>query len=65
MKLWKGVYPYKYMDDWEKLIKMLLHEKEDFYSSFNMEYVTDADSKQAKIVWKKFGIKNLKVNAET
>ena len=26
----KGVYPYEYMDDWEKLNETLLPEKEDF-----------------------------------
>ena len=28
--LWKGVYPYEYMDDWEKLSETNLPEKEDF-----------------------------------
>ena len=28
--LQKGVYPYKYMDDWEKFDETLLPEKEDF-----------------------------------
>ena len=28
--LQKGVYPYKYMDDWEKFEETLLPEKEDF-----------------------------------
>ena len=27
----KGVYPYEYMHDCEKLIETLLHETEDFY----------------------------------
>ena len=35
--LWKGVYPYEYMDDWEKSNKTTLPEKEDFYSHLNME----------------------------
>ena len=33
----KGIYPYEYMDDWEKFIGTLLPEKEDFYSHLNME----------------------------
>ena len=28
----KGVYPYEYMDDWEKFNETSLPEKEDFYS---------------------------------
>ena len=35
--LQKGIYPYEYMDDWEKFIGTLLPEKEDFYSHLNME----------------------------
>ena len=33
----KGVYPYEYMDDWEKFNKISLSEKEDFYSHLNVE----------------------------
>ena len=44
----KGVYPYEYMYDWEKLNETSLLEKEDFYSHLNMEDVTDADYAHAK-----------------
>ena len=47
------------MDDWEKLNKTLLLEKEDFYSHLNMEDITDADYAHAKRVCKDFEIKNL------
>ena len=46
------------MDDWEKLNKTLLLEKEDFYSHLNMEDITDADYPHAKTVCKDFEIKN-------
>ena len=39
----KRVYPYGYMEDWEKLSETLLPEKDDFYSHLNMEDITDAD----------------------
>ena len=39
----KGVYTYKYMDDWEKFNETWLSEKEEFYSNLNMEYITNAD----------------------
>ena len=46
--LQKGVYPYEYMDDWQKFNETFLPEKEDFYSVINMENITDADYTQAK-----------------
>ena len=54
----KGVYPYEYMDDWEKFNETLLPKKEDFYSHVNMEDITDADFAYAKVC-KDFEIKNL------
>ena len=55
----KGVYPYEYMDDWEKLNETSLSEKEDIYSHLNMEDITDAEYMHTEIVCKYFGIKNL------
>ena len=55
----KGVYPYEYMDDWAKFNESLLPEKDNFYSHFNMEYITDADYALAKRVCKNFEIKYL------
>ena len=57
--LQKGVYPYEYMDDWEKFNETSLPEKEDFYSHLNMEDITDADYVYAKKVCKDFWINNL------
>ena len=57
--LWKCVYFYEYMDDWEKFNKTALPEKVDFYSHFCMEGITDADYKLAKRVCKDFKIKHL------
>ena len=37
----KGVYPYEYMNDWEKFNETSLLEKGDFYSHLNMEDITD------------------------
>ena len=53
------VHAYEYMDDWEKVNKTLLTEKENFYSQLNMEDNIDADKAQAKRVCKDFEIKNL------
>ena len=54
----KGVYPYEYMDDWEKFNETSLLEK-DFYCHLNMEDIGDLDYTHAKTVCKDFEMKNL------
>ena len=54
-----NVYPYEYVDDWEKFNETTLPEKGEFYSSINMEDITDADYVHGKRVCKGFEIKNL------
>ena len=39
----KGVYPYEYMDNWERFDETLLSNKEAFYSNLSMEDITDTD----------------------
>ena len=55
----KSVYPYEYMDEWEKFNETILPEKEEFYSDLNMEDITDTDYINAKRVCRDFEIKNL------
>ena len=55
----KGVYPYEYMNSWETFDEELLPEKEAFYSSLNMEGITDVDYRHAKRVYKEFNNKSL------
>ena len=55
----KGVYPYEYMDVWQKFNEISLSEREDFYSHLNMEDITNADYAHAKRVCKDFEINNL------
>ena len=57
--LQNGVYPYEYMDDWEKFNETSLPEKGDFHSHLNMEDITEADCAHTKKVCKDFEIKNL------
>ena len=52
----KGVYPYEYMDSWERFDETSLPDKEAFYSKLNLEDITDEDYEHAQKV---FGIKNL------
>ena len=59
MLLGKGIYPYEYVDDWEKFNETLLPEKEEFYNNLNMEGIADADYMHTKRVCKCFEIKNL------
>ena len=52
----KSVYSYKYTDDWAKISKASLPEKEGFYISLKKDDVTDANYKQAERVWEELGI---------
>ena len=55
----KGVYPYEYMDNWERFEETSLPDKESFYSSLNMENIDDIDYRYGNDVFKKFKLKNL------
>ena len=53
------VYPYECMDSWERFDETSLPDKEAFYSSLNMEDITDVDHMHAKRVFKNLNNKNL------
>ena len=55
----KGVYPYEYMDSWEKFDETTLPPKEAFYSNLNLEDISDEDYAHAQKVWDVFEINNL------
>ena len=57
--LGKGVYPYEYMDNWERFDETSLPNKESFYSSLNMENIDDIDYRDGNNVFKKFELKIL------
>ena len=59
MFLRKGVYPYEFINDWEKCNGTSLPEKEEFYSNLNMVDITDSDYNYAKRICKDFEIKHL------
>ena len=54
----KGVYPYDYMDSFEKF-KSQLPTKEEFYSILNNKHISDEDYKHAQDVWNTFSLKNM------
>ena len=55
----KDVYPYEYMDSWERFNETSLPSKEDFYSHLNMEDIDDIDYRHGNNVFKVFKLDNL------
>ena len=55
----KGVYPYDYMDSFEKFNKTELPTKEEFYSILSDEHITDEDYQHAKNVWNTFKLQSM------
>ena len=59
MLLRKGVYPYEYLDSWEKFDETTLPSKEAFYSNLNLEDISSEDYVHTQKVWDVFEIKDL------
>ena len=57
MLLRKGVYPYEYIDSWERFDKTSLPDKEALYTELNLKDIADEDYEHAQEVWEVFGIK--------
>ena len=55
----KGVYPYDYMNSFEKFEEKRLPKKEDFFSIMNNKHITDEDYQHAQTVWKTFNLKTM------
>ena len=55
----KGVYPYEYMDSWERFGETSLLDKKAFYSELNLKGITDKDYTHAQKVFEEFELKNL------
>ena len=53
----KGVYPYEYMDSFERFEETQLPPKEKFYSSLTNESISDPDYQHAQEVWTTFNCK--------
>ena len=59
MLLRKGVYPFEYMDGWDKFNETSITNKESFYSNLTMENITETDYIHANNVFKTFKLNNL------
>ena len=55
----KGLYPYEYMDDWDRFNEEKLPNKSCLYSSLNVEDISEIDYRHALNVFNKFNIKDL------
>ena len=54
----KGVYPFEYMDTWEKIDETSVPPKQDFYSELTLKDISDKDNAHAQEVWEVFEIRN-------
>ena len=55
----KGVYPYEYVNSWDRFNETQLPPKDAFYSNLNMSSISKDDYQHAQRVWEEFGIHNL------
>ena len=55
----KDVYPYEYMDTWDRFTEPKLPPKEVFYSKVSDAHISDEDYAHAQKVWETFGCKTL------
>ena len=55
----EGVYPYEYMDGWDRFNEKVLPDKDSFYSNLTKEDISKTDYAHANSVFKKFNINNL------
>ena len=55
----KGVYPYEYMDSWERFNETSLPSKKEFYSNLNMEDIDEIYYRHGNNVFKSFKLDNL------
>ena len=59
MLLRKGVYPYEYMDGWDKFNEKIIPSKELLYGNLTLENISEVDYMHANNVFKTFELNNL------
>jgi len=55
----KGVYPYEYVDRYERFSEIKLPSKEAFYSQLTRQHISDADYRHGQQVWSAFSCQTL------
>ena len=55
----KGIYPYDYIDDYERLNELKLPTQDKFYSKLTNQKCKDEDYKIAENVWKKINCQSM------
>ena len=55
----KGVYPYEYMNSWDKFEETRLPSIDKFYSKLNISGISESEYQHARNVWDKFKLKNM------
>ena len=55
----KGIYPYEYMDSWERFDETSLPNKKAFYSKLFLKDITDEDYTHAQKIFEGLKLKNL------
>ena len=55
----KGIYPYDYMDSFDRFNETKLPAQQDFYSILNNEHISDEQYKHAQNVWDTFNLKTM------
>ncbi len=55
----KQIYPYEFIDSFEKFKDKKLPEISDFHSSLNFTEITEEEYKSAKYIWREFNCKTL------
>ena len=55
----KGVYPYEYMDSFEKFSENKLPDKSNFFSSLKDECISEKDYQRANNIWNAFKMNSM------
>ena len=55
----KGVFPYEYMDSWERFEETELPPIQSFYSSLSAMGISTSDYDHAQSVWREFSCQTM------